>query len=371
MSGCVGGSGIKTESRGLNRAVQSVRQTGSAGKPISVIAPAINKKIIMTTSKIVDEQITFDDGSEEGYTPSDYNKYRGEITIRQAVESSQNVPFVKIMEMLTPKESIRYMKKMGITTLTDVDENLNLALGGLDKGISPLEMAAAYNTIANGGVYIEPTFYKKVEDSNKNVVLKPSQKRRRVYSKEVSYIVTTLLKEPVYGKYGTATYCKIKGIDVAAKTGTTNEEYDRWLCGYTPYYTAVTWFGYDQNETIRFNGKNPSGQIWSSVMSSIHSKLENKSFEKPRGVVEKQICRETGLLARTGCKDLYTDYYLKSNVPTVYCSKHSGNELEGTANKDSSSTSLLENIVDNVKESIESETQNYIYKESTDETFEQ
>lgn len=257
LFGCVGGIGEKT-ARGFNRATQALRQTGSAGKPIAILAPAIDKKIITPSSIYIDEATTFQDGTEEGYSPTDYNKYRGSITVRQAVESSQNIPFVKIIEQLTPKESIKYMKKLGITTLTQVDENLSLALGGLDKGISPLEMAAAYSTIANDGIYIEPTFYTKAENSFGKIVVTPKQKTKKVMSKEVSFILKSLLTEPVTGNLGTAKYCKIEGIDVAAKTGTTNDEFDRWLCGFTPYYTAVTWFGFDNNETINFNRKNPS-----------------------------------------------------------------------------------------------------------------
>ena len=154
------------------------------------------------------------------------------------------------------------MKKMGITTLTSKDENLSLALGGLDKGISPLELAASYSCIANDGIYIKPTFYIKIENSSNKTILTSSPKKKKIYSKELCYIIKSLLTEPVTGSNGTANYCKISGIDVAAKTGTTNDEFDRWLCGFTPYYTAVTWFGFDMNETIKFNGKNPSGQIW-------------------------------------------------------------------------------------------------------------
>ena len=112
---------------------------------------------------------------------------------------------------------------------------------------------------ANDGEYIEPTFYTKAEKKNGTTIIKTTQKKRRVFSKEVAYIVKELLTQPVLGSNGTATYCKINGVDVAAKTGTTDENYDRWLCGFTPYYTGVTWFGFDQNETVNFNQRNPAG----------------------------------------------------------------------------------------------------------------
>lgn len=333
---CVGGTGKKEISRGLNRATQSVRQTGSAGKPIAVLAPALEEKIITASSIYNDELITFDDGTEEGYSPTNYNYYRGHITVRKAVESSQNIPFVKIMEQLTPQTSIDYMRKMGISSLTEVDNNLNLALGGLDKGISPLEMASAYATIANLGIYIEPTFYINIENSSGQDVIRTSQERSRVFSKEVAFIVQSLLKEPVEGRLGTAKYCKIDNIDVAAKTGTTNDDYDRWLCGFTPYYTAATWFGFDMSETIYFNNKNPAGQIWASVMKTMHKDLPGRKFGVPSKIETVEICPITGLPASETCRDTFLEYYIEDALPTEVCSDHSNikeNIIE-TANTD-------------------------------------
>jgi len=226
--GCTGGLGEKTESRPLNRATQSIRQTGSSIKPIAVVAPAIDKKIITAATIVDDTERDF----AEGYHPIDYTSPLGEITVRRAIESSQNVPFVEIMEDLTPKTSMRYLKKMGISTLTEKDESLALALGGLDKGISPLEMAGAYATIANNGQYIEPTFYTEVKRNNGKTLVKTKQKKTKVFSEEVAYIMQELLTQPIIGNHGTAKYCGINGIDIAAKTGTTDDNYDRWLCGF-------------------------------------------------------------------------------------------------------------------------------------------
>lgn len=322
---CAGGLGEKTESRVLNRATQSIRQTGSAMKPLAVLAPALDKKIITNASIYDDTEQDF----EDGYHPVDYNKPLGDITVRRAVESSQNVPFVEIMEELTPKKSIKYLKKMGITTLTKKDETLSLALGGLDKGISPLQMAAGYSTIANDGVYIEPTFYKTIEKRNGKTLLKSKQKKKKVFSKEVAYILKELLTQPVLGENGTANYCKISGVDVAAKTGTTDDNFDRWLCGFTPYYTAATWYGFDQNETINYGNKNPAGLIWANVMSRIHSGLPSDNFEKPDNVYAIEVCAETGKQATTGCPHTYTEYFLKKTLPKT-CNKHSGDEIDTT-----------------------------------------
>ena len=320
--GCAGGLGKKTQSRPLNRATQSVRQTGSAMKPIAILAPAIDKKIITCASLVDDTEKDFDGG----YHPEDYNKPLGMVTVRRAVESSQNVPFVEIMEELKPKNSIKYMKKMGITTLTDKDDNLSLALGGLDKGISPLEMAGAYSTIANDGEYIEPTFYTEVTRKNGKRLIKNKQEKHQVFSEEVAYVLKELLTQPVLGSKGTATYCKINGVDVAAKTGTTDENYDRWLCGFTPYYTATCWYGYDKNETVNFNKKNPAGLIWANVMTRIHSGLASAIFERSSKVEVATICNVSGEKATTGCTDIYTEFFVKGTVPRD-CEIHVGTPI--------------------------------------------
>ena len=350
--GCTGGLGKKTTARSLNRATQSIRQTGSAIKPIAVLAPSISKKIITASTICNDTERDFADG----YHPTDYSNQLGEITVRRAVESSQNIPFVEIMEKLKPKNAMNFLEKLGVTTLTEEDNTLVLSLGGLQRGISPLQMAGAYSAIANDGVYIEPTFYSSIKNKNGKEILKTKQVKRRVFSKDVAYILKELLTQPVNGANGTATYCKISGVDVAAKTGTTDENYDRWLCGFTPYYTAVTWYGYDQNETILYNNRNPAGLLWANVMSRIHSGLKGAKFEKPTTVTSCTICSETGKKATTGCTNTYTEYYLWGTVPGV-CNKHAGSELDSN-NSNSNDNSLqnkIQDVVQGITEDIDAE----------------
>ena len=315
-----GGLGEKTESRGLNRATQSVRQTGSAMKPIAVVGPGLQEGTL-TASTVYDDSYTIFQNGNQLYDPRDLGAYKGLITVREAVETSQNIPFVKAMVELTNSKSTEYLKKMGISSLTEKDSGLSLAIGGLNEGISPLEMAAAYACIANKGIYISPTFYTKVEDKNGNEILKVEQTQTRVFSEAVAYVLTDILKEPVYGSAGTATYCKIDQIETACKTGTTNNYYDRWLCGFTPNYTAAVWYGYDQNETMSRSGRNPAGSIWSSVMKQIHSGLPAYSFEMPAGVVKANVCGDTGLLATDKCTNVYSEVYLTGTVPSA-CDGH-------------------------------------------------
>ena len=235
---------------------------------------------------------------------------------------------------------------MGITSLTKRDDNLNLALGGLDKGISPLEMAGAYSTIANDGVYIEPTFYSRIDNKDGKTIIKSKQKKKRVFSKETAFILKDILKGPVEGTHGTATYCKVPGIDTAAKTGTTDNNFDRWLCGFTPYYTAVTWYGYDNNEEIYFNNRNPAGLLWANVMSRIHSKKDNASFVKPKGVIECTICSKTGKKARSGCRDTYTEYFLWLTTPGL-CDLHTGEAIKNSNNN------LFDDLTNKTKKQVE------------------
>ena len=243
--GTVGGLGKKETSFGLNRATQSPRQTGSSMKPLAVLVPGIDMGIITAATG-------FDDVPGY-YVGNTYVKnstgYKGLGTTRYMIASSQNIPMVQSILKIGTQNSLKYLKQLGISTLDDEKDNyFGIALGGLTHGASNLEMAAAYATIANDGVYIEPTFYTKVTDKDGNTILEPDQETRTVMSKAAAYVVKDILLQPVRG--GTATYCAISGMSVAAKTGTTNSNFDKWLCGFTPYYTAACWYGFDYNIEI-------------------------------------------------------------------------------------------------------------------------
>ena len=315
--GCVGGLGKKNTSRGFNRVTQAVRQTGSAIKPIAVLAPALEENIITAVSVYNDEKTIF----ENDYSPDDCESQLGEITVRRAVESSQNIPFVKIMDQLTSEKSIKYLEKQGITTLTNKDNDLPLALGGLEKGISPLQLAGAYATIANNGIYIEPIFYNKVENKKGKVILKNKQEKEKVYSENTAFVLKKILEQPIIGENGTAKNCSVNGMETSCKTGTTDNYYDKWLCGFTPYYTAVTWYGYDENETIVENIDPMANNIWSEVMNDIHKYLNHKNFDTVKDVVEIEICTETGKVANESCTNTYTEYFRKGNILNILCSK--------------------------------------------------
>ncbi len=318
----VGGQlGEKTTNGDLNRGTQTKRQVGSAMKPLSVIAPAVNEGIISPASVYKDEKTTF----PGNYTPENYyHSFHGPQTVREAITISGNIIPLKILQEVGVEKSIDYLRKMGITTIDD-NEGLSIGLGGLRNGASVLEIAGAYATIANDGTYIEPTFYSEVKNASDEVILTPNQETREVLDKSSAYIVKSIVTAPVVGAGGTATYCAIPNMDVAAKTGTTDDNFDRWLCGFTPYYTAATWFGYDQNEKINYDGSpsNPAGGIWDGVMTAIHTGLPGKRFDKPADIVQATVCKDSGLLPSEGCTNLVTDIFISSRVPTKHCSTNS------------------------------------------------
>ena len=320
--GAVGQLGEKTTSRGLNR-VNSPRQTGSSIKPIADVLPAIEEGLITPATMYADQYTIFGGG----YDPENYNYFTTVRTVRSALTTSQNIPFLKIMAELTPKKSMEYMRKMGISTLDDEkDNNLALAIGGLTYGISPLEMAAAYASIANDGNYIEPTFYSKAVDSNGNVVMQPNQKTEKVCSVETAYIVKNMLTSAVNGAEGyggTASYCKISGMDVAAKTGTTNDVKDRWLCGFTNYYAGAVYYGFDDPERIRVSSNKSSGLIFANIMKKIHENLEDSKFEKPEGVITATVCNVSGRLASDKCTQTHSEIFVKGKLPET-CDAHTG-----------------------------------------------
>ena len=310
--GCVGGLGDDSPTYGTNRATSKERQTGSSIKPLAAVAPGIENGII-TAATVYDDSKTDFGG---GYEPENSTGYRGLITVRKAIEVSSNIVNIKILSNVGTSNSVKFLNELGMTQLDENDEDLTLALGGTYHGISPLQMAAGYAMIANKGEYIEPTFYTKVEDASGTTILEAKQEKKRVMTEGNAYILSSILKSPVTGESGTAYLCSISGMDVAAKTGTTNSMYDRWLCGFTPYYTAATWFGYDLPETVYIPGmSNPAMTIWSAIMDDIHEDLDSAKFEKTNNIVKAKICLDSGRAATDECTHTYTEEFVSGTVP--------------------------------------------------------
>lgn len=317
IKGMVGGAGKKTESRGLNRATHTRRQPGSSLKPLSVYAPGIETGKLNAATVLKDEKITIADWSPV----NSYSGFKGDMILRRAIEISANIPAVKALQTLGLETSYNYLTdKFGIQ-LVDSDKNLAaLGLGGLTTGVTVREMAAAYATIANGGTYIEPFTYTKVVDSTGKVLLEHKTEPVRALSASSAFIMTDLLSEVISGSSGTGRSAKLNNMPAYGKTGTTNDNYDKWFVGFTKYYTGAVWFGCDQPSNLRSAGvtNNPSCVIWKNVMNKIHSGLASASYEAPSTVKAVSICSKTGKLASSGCSYASTEYFV-SGVPKSSC----------------------------------------------------
>lgn len=328
----VGGAGEKTTLRGLNRATQMTRSPGSNMKPIGVYGPGLEKGVLTAATTFDDVPTTYRLGATV-WTIKNYDgRYRGLINIRKAIEISDNIVAAKaLQEKVTTEYSYQFLKDLGITTMNASDRNspASLSLGGMSKGVTPLELAAAYGTIANNGVYVEPKLYTQVKDRNGEIVLEKQSEVRDVMSKENAYILTDMLKTVTTGSEGTARLAQINGIDVAAKTGTTSDDKDRWFTAYTPYYVGAVWFGYDQPKYIDV-ASNPGTRVWKAVMAKVHENLPSARFIKPDGVVSVEVCRDSGLIATDACKHdrrgNRTTYELfnskNGTIPTETCNVH-------------------------------------------------
>ena len=321
IKGIVGGIGRKTESRGLNRATQSTRQPGSSIKPLSVYSPALETGKITAASMITDSQVTIGD-----WTPKNsYKGFKGDITVRKAIEISANIPAVKTLRSVGLDTSYNFMtKRYNFSSIIPDDKNYSpLSLGGLTKGVSVKEMAAAYSVFVNKGIYITPHTYTKVLDSTGKVLLEYTPKSNRVLSEANAYIMTSFLSEVVNGSAGTGRGAKLSNMATYGKTGTSNSNHDKWFVGFTPYYVGAVWYGYDNKP--KGVSTNASVSIWKKVMTKVHENLPNKEIPVPSNVTSASICQRTGKLASPGCHYAHKEYFVKGTVPSKYCNNSSGN----------------------------------------------
>lgn len=317
----VGGFGQKT-ARCLNRATQVPKQAGSSLKPLAVIAPSLQEGLITAGTVIDDTPVRYGN-----WVPNnDTHNFWGLTTVRTIIRNSRNIPEIKMINTLTPKKSVEYLRQFGLKSVCEQDENAATALGGLTYGTTTLEMAAAYATIANDGVYIEPTFYTRMEDANGNIVMKPNQETRTVISADNAYILKSILREPVQSGTAVGLGVKVKGMDTCGKTGTTDAN-QRWFCGFTPYYAAATWFGYDDQTVKLAMDTNRAGLLWGNVMRRVHSELnlEAKNFQRTGNITSATICNKSGLLATDLCRTAgcaYSEEFVKGTTPTKSCETH-------------------------------------------------
>ena len=268
-------------------ATSIMRQPGSTLKILSVYAPALNEGLIMPDTEINNERITYQLENGGSWSPKNWDGvYGGTYTVRQAIANSMNViPTRILLDYLGIDKSYDYLDQFGLTTLEKEDKTYALGLGGLTKGIIPLELNAAYSTIANEGTYLAPSFYTVVRDAEGKVILDRTQgsllNSHEVLKKEVAKELTQMLCEVVDGP-NVHTAGKVrkyfKEMPIAGKTGTSAGNTDLLFVGYTPYYAATIWTGYATPETME-NHENYQLALWGKIMEEIHQGLAYKPFQ--------------------------------------------------------------------------------------------
>ena len=339
--GIVGGRGEKKENRGWNRATMTTRQPGSSIKPLSAYSQGIEEGIITYSTAIDDFPFNINPTTGNAWPSNSPAQYRGYTTVADAVIRSVNTVAVRIVDKLGTENVFNFLRnKYRLSTLyenvggTHSDMSLSpLALGGFTYGVTLRDMASAYATFANDGIFNKSRTYVKVCDAQGHVILSNEEKSEVVLSHDTALVMTKILSEVADpAGYGTARRLTVtKDVDVAAKTGTTNDNKDLYFAAYTPYFSGAAWFGYDQPRYMQNFSPSPALTVWDEVMKRVHQKyidrggVEEFDFSE---LVERVYCKDSGLLAGEYCSldprgnRTATGYYTRNTVPTSECNAH-------------------------------------------------
>lgn len=327
----VGGRGTKSANRTLNRATDTMRQPGSTFKILSTYAPALDSAGLTLASVQDDAPYAYWNGTpvRNWYGQA----YRGICSLREGIYDSLNIVAVKTLTQISPQLGFDYLKNFGLTTLVEErvgrdgkiysDITQSLALGGITDGVTNEELNAAYACIANGGTYIKPKLYTKIIDHDGNVILDNSTPQSKQVIKETTaWLLTDAMEDVV--TVGTGGSVNFGTTPIAGKTGTTSDYNDVWFAGYTNYYTATTWTGFDNNVKLSGDEKNLAKKMWRLVMSQIHQDLPASAFQMPPGITTATVCSQSGKLPVAGTCDgtLKTEFFAEGTVPTETCDAH-------------------------------------------------
>ena len=274
-----GGVGEKNINFGLNRATGTYRSPGSSIKPIASYAPAINEGLI-TPETLVNDSPYISLSGTSWYPNNDSYTNIGVVTIYQALQYSLNTVAAQIIDKLTPHTAYEYLTtRLGFTSLVPEDEAYApMALGQLTIGVTVREMAQAYCSFVNDGIFTYSRTYSRVTDSDGNIVIDNVPRTIAAFDPNTAYNMTYMMQNAV--ENGTGHEGQIWNMPVAGKTGTSGEYKDRWFCGCTPYYVAAIWTGFDTPARISVSG-NPAAQLFRKIMQPIHEGLDWRNFTQP------------------------------------------------------------------------------------------
>ena len=352
----IGGAGEKQADRVWNWAVNA-RQCGSAIKPVSTYAPALDDGTINGAS-VIDDYPMLLNGD---VWPRNANwRYQGLTALHTAIAQSLNTCAVRTNLAYGVDRSYEFLvNKLGFENLTYTDSQQvgNMALGGFEKGVTTEEMAAAYAAFVNEGVYTKPRTFVRVEDANGNVILENEAQSTVAMKNTTAAIINHLLQEAALN--GTGYEAQFSGMHIAGKTGSTNSNKDRYFVGYTPYYSCAVWAGYEHNQRIVASG-NPCSAIFRKVMSAIHEELPDKDFFSCAGLTSVAVCADSGMLASENCaldvrgSRVYTALVAADNAPTSVCTMHTAPSYTvNMADSDGNVTTVTGSVLNYQRELIE------------------
>ena len=352
----IGGAGEKQADRVWNWAVNA-RQCGSAIKPLSTYAPALDDGTINGASVIDDYPMLL---NGDVWPRNDNWRYQGLMPLHLALRQSLNTCAVRINLAYGVTNSYDFLvNKLGFENLTYTDSQQvgNMALGGFEKGVTTEEMAAGFATFVNEGVYTKPRTFVRVEDANGNVILENEAQSTVAMKNTTAALMNSLLQEA--SLQGTGYQAQFPGMHIAGKTGSTNSNKDRYFAGYTPYYSCAVWAGYEHNQRIVASG-NPCAVIFQKVMKAIHEDLPDKDFFSCAGLTSVAVCADSGMLASENCaldvrgSRVYTALVAADNAPTSVCTMHTAPSYTvNMADSDGNVTTVTGSVLNYQRELIQ------------------
>jgi penicillin-binding protein 1B len=313
----------------LNHAVAK-RPSGSVFKPF-VYAAALNTGLsgnpsdVVTTSTILQDEPTTFMFAGQPYEPGNFHgSWHGDVTVRQALTSSMNVPTVELAEKIGYRTVSDLAHKAGLNS--DIRATPAMALGSYD--VTPMEMVGAYTVFANGGVWVKPRMIDSIRDKSGTEVFEGPAETKKVLDPRVNWIMVSMLQDVL--RYGTGAGVRSRGfaLPAAGKTGTSH---DAWFAGFTSKLICIVWVGLDDYKDLKIEGAKAALPIWTEFMKRAHQHRAYRNvtdFAEPAGIVSASIDPLSGELGTTNCPKVVTEYYLDGTQPTVFCRMHANGSTQ-------------------------------------------
>jgi penicillin-binding protein/penicillin-binding protein 1A len=321
------------------------RPPGSSIKPLLDYGPAMEMNLITAATPLADVPVSYTGGDGSQWNPQDDdNRWKGIVTVRQALTESRNIPAIRVLDMIHPQVAGQFLAKMGITpqsktlqgqpTLVSDDlTHLSTAIGGMKYGLTVQQMTSAYTVFPNQGVWRPAYLIEKITDRNGNVLYQHKPEAHKVFSAQTAYIMTDILHDVVYAPGGTAGAIgrHFPGYYIAGKTGTTDDYRDGWFIGFTPKYTMGIWMGYDYREKIDtwatgYDWYSLKFTLWNKMMDPILRKdPPTQPFPRPGGITTALVCKKSGDVPTDLCRsahDVYTELFKVGTEPNTTCKVH-------------------------------------------------